>query len=81
MNAKQLKESIRIKDFLAYNGYKPIKDNGIDLLYLSPLRIEKTASFKVNDNLNFWFDFGLATGGNHHFKIFVFGQQVFTKFG
>jgi DNA primase len=64
MNAKQLKESIRIKDFLAYNGYKPIKDNGIDLFYLSPLRIEKTASFKVNDNLNFWFDFGLATGGN-----------------
>ena len=30
--------------------------------YLSPLRKEVTPSFKVNDRLNEWYDFGEATG-------------------
>ena len=28
----------------------------------SPFREEKTPSFKVNDRLNEWYDFGAATG-------------------
>lgn len=32
--------------------------------YLSPLRKEVTPSFKVNDRLNEWYDFGEATGGD-----------------
>ena len=32
--------------------------------YLSPLRNERTPSFKVNDRINEWYDFGEATGGD-----------------
>ena len=31
---------------------------------LSPLRTEKHASFKVNTELNLWYDFGIGRGGN-----------------
>ena len=33
-------------------------------MYLSPLRTEKHASFKVNTELNLWYDFGIGRGGN-----------------
>lgn len=45
-------------------GYQPQKIRGNDYWYLSPLRDEKTASFKVNRKLNAWFDHGLGKGGN-----------------
>ena len=32
--------------------------------FLSPLREERTPSFKVNDNLNEWYDFGISAGGD-----------------
>ena len=35
-----------------------------DYWYLSPLREEKEASFKVNRKLNVWYDHGLGQGGN-----------------
>ncbi len=37
---------------------------GTRLWYLSPLRQEHTASFKVETTLNCWYDFGLGKGGN-----------------
>lgn len=58
--AKQL----RIVDYLASLGYHPQSVISKQYWYLSPLRDERTPSFKVNDRLNEWYDFGAATGGD-----------------
>ena len=58
--AKQL----RIVDYLASLGYHPQSVISKQYWYLSPLRDERTPSFKVNDRLNDWYDFGAATGGD-----------------
>ena len=58
--AKQL----RIVDYLASLGYHPQSGTSKQYWYLSPLRNERTPSFKVNDRLNEWYDFGAATGGD-----------------
>jgi DNA primase len=51
-------------DYLFALGYEPAKIRNADYWYLSPLRNEKTPSFKVNRRLNKWFDHGLGKGGN-----------------
>ncbi len=51
-------------EYLEKLGYQPQKIRNNDYWYLSPLRDEKTASFKVNRKLNAWYDFGLGQGGN-----------------
>jgi DNA primase len=51
-------------DYLSRLGYKPAKIRNADYWYLSPLRNEKTPSFKVNRRLNRWYDHGLGKGGN-----------------
>lgn len=53
-----------IVDYLFKLGYVPSKIKGPDYWYLSPLRDEKTPSFKVNRKLNRWYDYGLGKGGN-----------------
>ena len=63
MNIKEIKQ-IKLQDFLAAIGCKPVKQYGVNLMYLSPLRAEKHASFKVNTELNKWYDFGIGRGGN-----------------
>lgn len=55
---------IDLVGFLASIGYEPAKIRGAGYWYLSPLRIEKTPSFKVNTRLNRWHDFGLGRGGS-----------------
>jgi hypothetical protein len=50
--------------YLADLGYQPTKIRGLDFWYLSPLRNERTASFKVNRRLNRWYDFGTGNGGS-----------------
>lgn len=50
--------------FLASIGYEPAKIRGAGYWYLSPLRNEKTPSFKVNIRLNRWYDFALGKGGS-----------------
>ena len=57
-------KNIRIADYLQSLGYMPVKRQGNSLWYKSPLREEKDASFKVNTELNKWYDFGLGKGGN-----------------
>jgi hypothetical protein len=60
-------EVVKQTDIVAYLsnlGYEPTKARGNDYWYLSPLREEKTASFKVNRRLNRWYDHGLGKGGN-----------------
>lgn len=51
-------------DYLSMLGYEPAKIRSADYWYHSPLRNEKTPSFKVNRNLNRWYDHGLGEGGN-----------------
>ena len=63
MNIKKIKQ-IKLQDFLASMGCKPVKQYGVNLMYLSPFRTEKHASFKVNTENNQWYDFGIGRGGN-----------------
>ena len=55
---------VRIVDFLALLGHRAQYMKSEQYWYLSPLRKEVTPSFKVNDRLNEWYDFGEATGGD-----------------
>lgn len=51
-------------DYLSSLGHEPSKIRSKDYWYLSPLRDEKTPSFKVSRRLNRWYDHGLGKGGN-----------------
>ena len=53
-----------IAGFLQSAGFTPEKANGNVFLYCSPLRNEKTASFKVDRVKNLWFDYGTWKGGS-----------------
>lgn len=52
----QTAKQIRIADYLHSLGYSPVKQQGINLWYKSPLREETEASFKVNTERNQWYD-------------------------
>lgn len=58
--AKQLD----LVDYLRSLDHLPVKVRNNDYWYLSPLRQEKTPSFKVNRRLNVWYDHGTGKGGN-----------------
>lgn len=51
-------------DYLSFIGHLPQKICGNDYWYLSPLRGEKHASFKVQRNKNVWYDHGIGKGGS-----------------
>lgn len=57
-------KAIGIVSYLTTLGYQPSKIRNNDYWYLSPLRNEKTPSFKVNKAINRWYDHGLGRGGN-----------------
>ena len=57
-------KQIKLADYLQSLGYTPIKQQDRSLWYKSPLRNETDASFKVNTELNQWYDFGIGKGGN-----------------
>ena len=63
MNCEQANH-IDLVDYLYSLGYQPQKISRNDYWYLSPLREEKEASFKVNRNKNVWCDHGLGKGGD-----------------
>ncbi len=68
---------IDLVDYLSALGHRPIKIRNQDYWYLSPLRIERTASFKVNRTKNVWFDFGTGLGGDIlNFGVLFFGCSV-----
>lgn len=60
----QQARQIDLVQYLANLGYHPQKVHGPDYWFLSPFRAEKTASFKVNNRLNIWYDHGDGRGGN-----------------
>jgi DNA primase len=67
-------KQIDLIEYLNKLWHKPSKIRNNDYWYLSPLRDEQTASFKVNKSLNCWFDFGLGEGGS----IIDFGIKYFN---
>jgi len=76
LSVSEAKE-IDIVHFLADLGYEPSKIRNNDYWYFSPLRDEKTPSFKVNRKLNRWYDHGLGKGGNLvDFSILYHGCSV-----
>ncbi len=62
MNCEQANQ-LDLVDYLNSIGYPPLKIKGADYWYLSPLRAEKTPSFKVERNKNVWYDHGTGKGG------------------
>ncbi|PWT74947.1 MAG: DNA primase [Bacteroidetes bacterium] len=75
LNKLSCKEArgIDLVEYLGSLGYTPKKIRSQDYWYCSPLRDEKTASFKVNRARNIWFDFGEGKGGD----LIDFGTRYF----
>ena len=73
MNCEKANE-MDLVNYLKQLGYEPKKVRGKDHWYLSPLRKESTASFKVNQKLNAWYDHGIGEGGS----LVDFGIKYFT---
>ena len=63
MNCEQANQ-MDLVDYLFSLGFSPAKIASENYLYLSPLRQELTASFKVNRTKNVWYDHGAGKGGN-----------------
>lgn len=57
-------KQIDIVNYLASLNHSPQKVHNDDYWYLSPLREERTASFKVNRHKQIWYDHGLGKGGD-----------------
>lgn len=66
---------IDLVGFLASLGYEPARIRGQSYWYRSPIRTEKTPSFKVNRRLNRWWDFGSGRGGS----IIDFCQECYRS--
>lgn len=66
MNAKQINQTYSIIEFLSLKGFEPAKIRGQNYWYISMIRdfVENTPSFKVDKNLNRWYDHSLGKGGN-----------------
>lgn len=62
-SVQELKQTDLV-DYLEKLGHQSKKIRNNDYWYLSPLRDEKTPSFKVNRKLNVWYDFRTGQGGN-----------------
>ncbi|MCB6089575.1 toprim domain-containing protein [Flavobacterium psychrophilum] len=76
MNTAKARD-ILIEKVLQNLGCEPTKSNKNENWYLSPFRLEKSASFKVNRKLNRFFDHGEQIGGNViDFVIKKFGFNV-----
>ena len=70
-------KKLSLVTYLASLGHQPKRKSGDDHWYLSPLRQERTPSFKVNGRLNLWFDFGTGNGGTIiDFGVLYFGCDV-----
>ncbi len=67
-------KQIDLVNYLAALGHYPKKIRNSNYWFLSPLRDEKTPSFKVNQSINSWYDHGIGKGGN----IIDFGILYFN---
>ena len=62
MNCEQANQ-MELVDYLLSLGFSPAKIDCENYFYCSPLRQERTASFKVNRTKNIWYDHGEGKGG------------------
>lgn len=67
-------KQIDLVEYISSLGFKPAKIRGNDYWYLSPLRDEKTPSFKIDRKINCWYDHGIGKGGN----LVDFGMAYFN---
>ena len=58
-----INEQIKMIDYLAQKNINPIKIKNNEYWYYSPFRNENTASFKVDNSTNRFYDFGEGLGG------------------
>lgn len=87
LSCNEAKE-IDLVDYLSHLGFQPQKIIQEDYWYLSPLREEKHASFKVDRKKNIWYDFGTGEGGTiidfdiryHHCTISEFLDKLKSSF-
>ena len=63
MEIQHIKQ-IAITNYLQQQGYAPARVQGIHYWYYSPLRNERTPSFKVNTERNQWYNFGSDEHGD-----------------
>lgn len=63
MNTSPYAPRIPIREYLARRGILPRYERNGYGMYLSPLREERTPSFKVNYQKDLWYDFGIGEGG------------------
>ena len=63
MEIQNIKQ-ISITNYLQQQGYAPARVQSIHYWYYSPLRNERTPSFKVNTERNQWYDFGSGEHGD-----------------
>lgn len=73
LSCKQARQ-IDLVEYLASLGHRPKSVRNNSYLYLSPLREEKTPSFKVDRSRQLWYDFGVGQGGD----IIDFGVHYFS---
>ncbi|MEO6550736.1 MAG: toprim domain-containing protein [Ferruginibacter sp.] len=86
MTIQQAKEMDMV-DYLSRLGHEPEKISNKSYWYISPLREEKTPSFKVNRVMNRWYDFAEGKGGNlvdfgtlyHQCSVSDFLQKLVTS--
>lgn len=62
MTIEQAKQ-ISLEDYLQCLGHFPVRRRDFKVWYYSPLRNERTPSFKVNTDRNLWYDYGIGKGG------------------
>ncbi|RXG13311.1 CHC2-type zinc finger protein [Leeuwenhoekiella aestuarii] len=60
----EIARKISIVKALEFLGHLPTRNSEKEVWFLSPLRSETQASFKVSKTLNCWYDHGLGKGGN-----------------
>ena len=78
MNISEARKT-HLMDYLNQNGHKPIKIQYGNAWFISPMRQEKTPSFKVHLSRNFWYDFGTGEGGNLIDLVMKLHHTSFTK--
>lgn len=74
MNIATIKDSILISDFLAREGFKPVRQTGGQLAYKAPYRIDGDPSLVVNDKKGMWYDHGEGIGG----KIIDLAMKIYN---
>lgn len=72
--------AIPIEAYLTSRGIEPVRQNGHDLWYRSPLREgDRTPSFVVHRNTNYWKDFSDGQGGSVIDLALLLGQRPYLE--